>query len=108
MALAAQGRGSKLFFAFLGVSVHGSQRSCELTTWFIAAEKQRMVYQEVKYQVHGPRLPLGIACLPLPFPCLTITMNSQVCSNNPSFTLLCFFFLLTKRLDIEEGKWIGG
>lgn len=70
MALAAQGRCSKLVFVFLGVSVHDSQHSCEVATWFTAAEKQRMAYQEVKYQVHGPRLPLGITCLtpPLPMP----------------------------------------
>lgn len=41
---------------------------------------------------------------PLPFPCLTLTTNSQVCSNNPSSTLLWGFFLLYKLLFGWWGK----
>lgn len=36
----------------------------------------------------GQEFPWESHILPLPFPCLTATTNSRVCSNNPSFTLL--------------------
>lgn len=46
---------------------------------------------------------------PLPFPCCTLTTNSQVRSNNPSSILLWGFFFSTNCcLDGEERKWIGG
>ena len=56
----------------------------------------------------GQDFPWESHVLPLLFPCLKITTNSRVCSNNPSFTLLCFFFLTNCCLDVEERKWIGG
>lgn len=88
---------------------YSSQQSCELTTWFIAAENRRMVCQEVGYQVDGPRLPLGITHQTPTFPCLTLTTNSQVCSNNPSSALLWGFFFSTNCcLDGEERKQVGG
>lgn len=36
----------------------------------------------------GQEFPWESHILPLPFPCLTTTTNSRVCSNNPSFTWL--------------------
>lgn len=44
---------------------------------------------------------------PLPFPCLTLTTNSQVCSNNPSSALLWGFFFSTIVWIVRKENRLG-
>lgn len=81
------GHCSRLFIVFLGVLQQPAELWAEnIRGWYVKKLDTKLMGQGFPWESH---------IKPPPFPCLTLTTNSQVCSNNPSSTLLwgCFFFL---------------